>query len=164
MVAFREAYAGTVWVEVMLVKGLNDSEEVLLSLRDALQRIGPEQVQINVPVRPPAEKWVEIPDEDALLRAVAILGEAVEVIEPYEGSFDLSGFESITEAVLAVIRRHPMREARLVETLGRYTRQEVHSVLADLERSGQARRKAYRGQAFWCYGGVKFGDSRRKEA
>ncbi len=158
---FREMYDGQLWLEVMLVKGLNDGEEALLSIRDALRRICPEQVQINVPVRPPAEKWVEIPDEEALMRAVAILGEAVKVIEPYEGSFDFSGFETVADAVLAIIRRHPMREVRLVETLGRYTSEEVHSTLATLESSGQARRRIYRGQAFWGYAGVTFGDSRR---
>ena len=162
MVALRETFAGQLWMEVMLVKGLNDTEEVLLSIREALRRIRPEQVQINVPVRPPAEQWVKIPDEEALMRAVAILGEAVKVIEPYEGSFDLSGSKTVTDAVLAIIRRHPMREVRLVETLDRYTPDEVHSTLAMLESSGQARRRTYRSQAFWGYAGVAFGDSHRK--
>lgn len=160
MVVFRETFAGQLWIEVMLVKGLNDTVEVLLSVRDALRRIRPEQVQINVPVRPPAEKWVEISDEEALMRAVAILGEAVKVIEPYEGSFDFSGFETVADAVLAIIRRHPMREVRLVETLSRYTSEEVRFTLAMLESSGQACRRTYRGQAFWGYAGVAFGDSR----
>ena len=159
MVVFRETFTGQLWIEVMLVKGLNDTVEVLLSVRDALRRIRPEQVQINVPVRPPAEKWVEISDEEALMRAVAILGEAVKVIEPYEGSFDFSGFETVADAVLAIIRRHPMREVRLVETLERYAPEEVRSTLVVLEGSGQARRRVYRGQAFWGYAGVAFGDS-----
>ena len=162
MVAFREMFTGQLWMEVMLVKGLNDTEEVLFSIRDAMRRIRPEQVQIIVPVRPPAEKWVEIPHEEALMRAVAILGEAAKVIEPYEGSFDLSGFDTVADAMLAIIRRHPMRELRLVETLGRYAPEEVRSTLVVLEGSGQARRRVYRGQAFWGYAGVAFGDSRRK--
>jgi len=151
--AFREAYAGRLWIEVMLVKGVNDGEKALLSIRDALRVIRPDQVQINVPIRPPAEEWVEIPDQEALMRAVAILGEAVDVIEPYEGSFDLSRCDSVVEAVLTIIRRHPMREVRLIETLNRYTPEDVRSTLGELEGSGKARRRIYRGQAFWGYAG-----------
>jgi wyosine [tRNA(Phe)-imidazoG37] synthetase (radical SAM superfamily) len=157
MRAFRKAFQGRLWIEVMLVKGVNDGEQALLAIRDALRAIGPDQVQINVPIRPPAEAWVEIPDQEALMRAVAILGEAAEVIEPYEGSFDLSGSDTIVEAVLTIIRRHPMREVRLIETLSRYAPEDVRSTLAELERSGQARRRTYRGQAFWGHADVVAG-------
>ena len=152
MAQFREMFQGQLWIEVMLVQGLNDAEEVLLLLRDALRRIRPDRVQINLPVRPPAEPWVRIPEEEAILRAVAILGETAEVMAPYEeGEFDLSGAESLMEAVLSIIRRHPMRESHLLEALSRYAPQEVQATLAALEESGQAVRREYRGQAFWQY-------------
>ena len=157
MKAFREAYEGRLWIEVMLVKGVNDGEQALLAIRDALRTIGPDLVQINVPIRPPAEAWVEIPGEEALMRAVAILGEVAQVIEPYEGSFDLSGSDTLVDAVLTIIRRHPMREVRLIETLSRYAPEEVRSTLVDLENSGQARRRVYRGQAFWGHADVVAG-------
>ncbi len=159
MIAFRQMYLGQIWMEVMLVKELNDGQEVLLGLRDALTCIRPDRVQINVPLRPPAEPWVEVPDDEALMRATAILGEAAEVVAPYEGSFDLSGFTDPAKAVLAVIRRHPMRERRLIETLSRFAPGEVEAVLRRLEAGGQARRRVYRGETFWQYAGGTFGDS-----
>ncbi|MGQ9585205.1 MAG: radical SAM protein [Anaerolineae bacterium] len=152
MVRFRETFAGQLWMEVMLVEGLNDTEAVLFPLRDALARIRPDRVQINLPVRPPAEAWVRIPDEEAVMRAVTILGEAAEVVAPYEeGEFDLSGAEGLVEAILSIIRRHPMRESHLLETLGRHAPGEVQATLQALEGSGQATRRQYRGQAFWQY-------------
>jgi len=156
MVAFRDEFTGQLWVEVMLVKGLNDREEVLLPLRDALQRIRPDQVQINVPIRPPAESWVEIPDHEGLMRAMAILGEGTTLMLPYEGTFDLSGYDSAVEAVLAIIRRHPMREERLMETLARFAPGEVREALRQLQTSGQAQRLEYRGQVFWSYAGGRY--------
>lgn len=154
MARFREMFRGQLWMEVMLVRGLNDMEEVLFPLRDALRRIRPDRVQINVPVRPPAEPWVQVPDEEGLVRATAILGEAVEVVGPYEGTFDLSGADTLEEAVLSIIRRHPMRESRLLETLSRYAPGDVQATLAALEHGGQAVRRQYRGQVFWQYAGV----------
>ena len=160
MVAFREMYEGQIWMEVMLVKGVNDDEESLLALRDVLTRIQPDRIDINVPVRPPAEPWVEIPDPEALMRAVAILGEAAEVVGPYEGEFDFSGFDDPVEAVLALVRRHPIRQRRLVETLNRIAPGEVEMVLQQLAESDQAQRRTYRGETFWHYGGGTYGEDK----
>jgi len=162
MITFREVFNGQLWVEVMLVKGLNDAKRTLLGIRDALHRIRPDRIQINVPVRPPAEAWVEVPDDEAVARATAILGEAAEIVAPYEGSFDLSGYTDVEDAVEAIIRRHPMRERRLVETLNRFAPDYVNATLAKLESSGRARRRVYRGEAFWEYAGGTFGETVRK--
>jgi wyosine [tRNA(Phe)-imidazoG37] synthetase (radical SAM superfamily) len=158
MVAFREMYEGQIWMEVMLVKGVNDDEETLLALRDALARIQPDRIDINVPVRPPAEPWVEIPEPEALMHAVAILGEAAEVVGPYEGEFDLSGFDDPVEAVLAVVRRHPIRQRRLVETLSRVAPGEIEAVLQRLKASDLVQRRSYRGETFWHYAGGTYGE------
>jgi wyosine [tRNA(Phe)-imidazoG37] synthetase (radical SAM superfamily) len=166
MIAFRDIFDGQLWVEVMLVKDLNDGEGKLLPLRDALAWIQPDRIQINVPVRPPAEPWVQIPDEGAVLRAIAVLGEAAEAIGPYEGSFDLSGCSDISEAVETIVRRHPMRERRLVETLSHHLRTsqgdvspvQIEAMLAQMESGGRIRRHTYRGAVFWGYAGRRFGE------
>lgn len=161
MAAFRRCFAGQLWIETMLVNGLNDGEDCLQAIREAMLRIRPDRVQVNVPVRPPAEPWVEAPAYEALMCATALLGDVAEVIEPYEGWFDLDRCGSLAEAVLAVIRRHPMREVRLLETLTRYDPAKVRGTLAQLESSGQARRRIYRGQAFWEAAQVRLGDDGR---
>ena len=149
MATFCRAFAGQLWVEVMLVRGLNDDDACLNGLHGALEYIRPDRVQVNVPVRPPAEAWVEVPDDDRIGYAQRLLGEATEVVAPYEGTFDLDGHAGLVEAVLAVIRRHPMRETRLLETLTRFAPKEVQGMLSELEMTGQARRRVYRGEAFW---------------
>ncbi|MCD6289050.1 MAG: radical SAM protein [Anaerolineae bacterium] len=163
MVAFREVFQGQLWVEVMLVKGINDSEEVLSGIARALERIRPDQVHLNVPIRPPAEEWVEPPDEEGLIRATAILGEVAPIITPAEGSFGLAEDMPLDEAVVEIIRRHPMREEKVKETLSRFTSGQVHEMLTALERSGQARRRVYRGQVFWEYAGGTFGSSKHRD-
>jgi wyosine [tRNA(Phe)-imidazoG37] synthetase (radical SAM superfamily) len=138
MIAFRDRFAGKLWIEVMLVKDLNDDEPRLLKLRGALAHIRPDRIQINVPIRPPAETWVEIPDYESVVRATAILGEAAEAVAPYEGSFDLSGFADAGDAALTIICRHPMRERSLRRALDRFAPREVDSTLAQLEAESQA--------------------------
>jgi wyosine [tRNA(Phe)-imidazoG37] synthetase (radical SAM superfamily) len=80
LVRFRQEYQGKLWIEVMMVRGLNDTEQALRDIAVALKRIRPDQVHILQPTRSPAENWVQPADEDALLGAMAILGSAAQVI------------------------------------------------------------------------------------
>src|SRR5208337_1935657 len=50
--AFRREYPGPIWLEVLLLKGLNDSPEDLEALRRALPTLAPDKVQLNTAVRP----------------------------------------------------------------------------------------------------------------
>lgn len=149
LVAFRQVYKGNLWVEVMLVRGLNDTEEALQDIATALRRIRPDQVHINLPTRPPAETWVQPPDEDGLIRATAILGGIAHVVHPIEGTFDLKGYDSLIEAIVAVITRHPMRQEELERTLARWKPGGVEQTLAELEASGQVQVVERYGVRFW---------------
>jgi len=158
MATFRRMFEGQLWVEVMLVKGINDTEQALFGIASALNRIRPDQVHLNVPIRPPAEQWVEPPDDEGLIRAMAILGEVAPIVTPADGTFELEESKQVVDAIIEIIRRHPMRETKLVETLSRYTAgsDEVQITLEMLAASGQARRHIYRGQVFWEYAGGRF--------
>ncbi len=149
LVTFQEEYQGKLWVEVMLVRGLNDTEAALIEIAAALKRIQPDEVHILQPDRPPVETWVQPPAEEGLLRARAILGEIARVIHPASGSFDLSGAESLVEAVVGIITRHPMREDELIETLKHFSSGEVTATLVALEKSGKAQVVERYGTRFW---------------
>lgn len=149
LMAFRQVYHGQLWIEVMLVKGLNDTSDALHGIAAALARIAPDQVHIVLPTRPPAEPWVEPPDEAGLLRAVAILGDVAQVLHPADGKFDLSGYNGVVDAIVSIIARHPMREDELVRALERWTPQDVTEVLQALAASGQAQVIERYGTRFW---------------
>ena len=161
MVAFREMFDGQLWMEVMLVKNVNDTEKALLAIAAALGRIYPDQVHLNVPIRPPAETWVEFPDDESLVRAIAILGEVASIVTPAEDSFKLAEDTPIADAVIEIIRRHPMQEAKVMEPLSHFAPDEIQATLTAMEASGQVRRLLHRGQVFWEYAGGAFGE--RKE-
>ncbi|MCK4802003.1 MAG: radical SAM protein [Anaerolineales bacterium] len=147
--AFREGYKGKLWVEVMLVQDLNDTEEALRDITIALERIRPDEVHIVQPTRPPVETWVKPPTEEGLLRARAILGDIARIVHPATGSFDLSGTGSLVEAVVGIITRHPMREDELLDTLENWSPGEVKTTLFDLKESGKAQVIERFGTRFW---------------
>jgi wyosine [tRNA(Phe)-imidazoG37] synthetase (radical SAM superfamily) len=149
LIDFRREYRGKLWVEVMLVHGLNDTSEALWSLVDVLRLVQTDAVHINLPTRPPAETWVQPPDEESLMRAMAILGNIAEVIHPAEGSFDLSGYDNPVDAVIGIITRHPMRQEELERTLDCWSPGRVREVLAELEASQRAQVVERYGMRFW---------------
>ncbi len=149
LVAFRKQYLGKLWVEVMLVRGLNDTEAALSEIATALKSIRPDEVHILQPDRPPVETWVQHPDEEGLLRARAILGDIARVVHPASSSFDLSGAESLVDAVVGIITRHPMQEDELTETLKHFSPGEVAETLAELEKSCKAQVVERYGVRFW---------------
>ncbi len=149
LVAFREEYGGKLWVEVMLVRGLNDTPQALRDIARILERIRPEAVHINLPTRPPVETWVQSPQDEDLMEAMAILGNVAEVVHPAEGSFDLSGFDNPIDAIVGIITRHPMRQQELERALSRWTQGEVKQILTELEASGRAQIVERHGVRFW---------------
>jgi wyosine [tRNA(Phe)-imidazoG37] synthetase (radical SAM superfamily) len=149
LIAFRNEYDGKLWVEVMLVQGLNDTEGALRDIAAALRRVQPDAVHINLPTRPPVETWVQPPDEEGLLRAMAILGDIARVVHPVQGTFDLSDGKDPVDAVLRIITRHPMRQEELESTLEQWAPGEVGQILDELETSGRAQVIVRFGVRFW---------------
>jgi len=146
---FREGYSGKLWVEVMLVRGMNDTPQALMDIAKILQRIEPDAVHINLPTRPPVETWVQPPTEENLMQAIAILGNIAEVVHPAEGSFDLSGYDNVVDAVIGIITRHPMRQEELERALEHWYAGQVRQALLELESSGRAQVVERFGVRFW---------------
>jgi wyosine [tRNA(Phe)-imidazoG37] synthetase (radical SAM superfamily) len=117
LIDFREGYHGQIWLEAMLVDGINDGDEELKKIKRAIDVVRPDRVYINVPIRPPAESWARIPKPERLIRAEQILGSDEAFTSRESGEFGIGGFESAREAIIELCSRHPLREeqARKIE-------------------------------------------------
>jgi wyosine [tRNA(Phe)-imidazoG37] synthetase (radical SAM superfamily) len=149
LITFRRKFSGRLWVEVMLVRGLNDTKQALLDIVGVLYRVKPDEIHINLPTRPPAETWVQPADEEGVLRALTILGEVAHVLHPAPGNFDLGDYDNLTDAVISIITRHPMRQEELERTLEQAAPGQARDVLTELERSGRAQVVERYNARFW---------------
>ncbi|MDD1749327.1 MAG: radical SAM protein [Methanothrix sp.] len=66
---FRKEFSGEIWLEVMLVRGINDQEAELIAR--AAESTQPDRIQLNTVVRPPAEP-VEALSEEEMQRMLEI--------------------------------------------------------------------------------------------
>ncbi len=106
LVDFSKSYRGQLWLEIMLMKGINDSPEAFGRYKELLKELNYDRLYLNTPVRPPAEDFVRFLERDDMERAEEVLGGM---------SIDLlvsEGFQSVVEddleAVIGIIKRHPM--------------------------------------------------------
>jgi wyosine [tRNA(Phe)-imidazoG37] synthetase (radical SAM superfamily) len=151
LIAFRDAYRGRFWLEVMLVQGVNDTDPALEALAACVARIRPDEIHLNVPTRPPVEKWVHPPDPALIRRAADVLGRVAPVRVPTRasGAFDLGPSGDLVEAVLAILQRHPMSEQELMQTLSHRSPEHVREALAALEFGGRAQVVVRHSTSFW---------------
>lgn len=121
MLEFAEAFQGELVTESMFVKGLNDSDSQVREIADFLSRLKPAAAYLAIPTRPPAEKWVEPPDEETINRAYHIINEKVERVEyliGYEGNnFAFTG--NVEADLLNITAVHPMREEAVQKLLSK---------------------------------------------
>ncbi len=144
----RKEFSGEVWVETMLIKGLNDSDEVLWGIRNIIDRINPHKRFVTIPTRPPAESWVKVPDSEVLFRSFRIL-DAIPIYDVEHGEIDVSGFPTIDDAILSIIKRHPIRVDELKDILREYgDSREVEEVIKNLIERGGVKLKEHLGYTY----------------
>jgi len=144
-VAFRTEYRGLIWLEVMLVADVNDSAESLRDLKRVLDRVKPDQVHLNVPIRPPAEQWVHVPSPESIRAAREILGRTHEITGYESGRFGTSRASRPEQAILETCQRHPLREEQadeIARALG------VPDAVESLVKAGTLRRVPYGGKRY----------------
>jgi len=153
LIQFRREYDGRFWLEVMLIDGLNDTDEALYHLAGAVKQIQPDIVHLSLPTRPPAEEWVQPSTPESLARAAEILGEHALVVSDQNGIFELDCQLDLVEAIAAILQRHPMTERQLEETIAQRPGTDVEECLQRLLSSGLVQVVERHGQRYWSSSG-----------
>jgi wyosine [tRNA(Phe)-imidazoG37] synthetase (radical SAM superfamily) len=156
LVRFRRYYRGKIWLEILLVKGLNDSVEHLMKLRMAAALIRPDRVQLNTVVRPPAEKSARPLSQDDLKQIQMLFGPDTDVVSvpgsavrsPRSRTRGPEATASLSARVLATVRGRPVTEENLAGSLGA-SRARLRAALHGLVRVGRVRPVVYSGKTFY---------------
>lgn len=133
--AFRDRFAGQIWLEVFIVPGVNTNPEQIGKMKELIGRIGPDKVQLNTAVRPPAEKSVEPASRETLAGIARQLGDNCEVIADVPmGCCDRQA-QQVTADVLSMLKRRPCSVQDLCTGLG-ITADETMRQLCNLRNQG----------------------------
>jgi len=115
---FNQDFKGNVYLEIMLVKGINDTRAEVKRLADAIQEINPAKVQLNTVVRPPAEDSAQPVTENELEAVKKMLGGRAEIISEYDKK-QLVVYKIKTESeIMKLVLRRPTTLTDLSNSLG----------------------------------------------
>jgi len=80
LTALRKEFRGQIWLEIMLVAGINDTLPQLKEFKDIVERIKPDKIQLNSPVRSTTECNVLPVERKKLEKFREVLGDRAEII------------------------------------------------------------------------------------
>ena len=118
--SLRKEFSGEIWLEIFIIPGLNDTDEELLFLRDAIAEIRPDRVQLNALDRPGIADWITVPTAEEMERIADSLGfPGIEVVGGLSSRSDIASFsQDVHESILGTIRRRPCTMDDLSRILG----------------------------------------------
>ena len=146
---FREGFRGEIWLEVMLIKGVNDSPAHIKALRAAADRIRPERIQLNTVVRPPADVQAKPLSPGAMEKIRDALGPRAEIIASFEKRKQAPAVGDFETALLTAVGRRPMTAEDISLSLGRH-RDEVLKALSSLRGRRKVRKAIHGGKTYFA--------------
>jgi len=148
LIRFRNQYRGQIWLEIVFCRGFNDETQEITKLKEVIERIQPDRVQLNTPVRPPAEEFAYPLTLKRLEEIGNHLGKNAEVVSEFEAPMgDI--FESDKDVeILNLIKRRPCTAEDISRALGLHL-DEVVKDLSRLARKGVIRYRMYEHHCFY---------------
>lgn len=148
LVTFSSEFSGKLWVEILFVKGINDSPEHVKSLFSILSRMRHTKVQLNTVVRPPSEKSALALSYEELEAIAKKLPADTEAVLPYRKSGKQVSAHGHKELILAAIARRPMTIKQIEQSLG-IPRERSKPALEALIAENKAKLSVHGGEEFY---------------
>jgi wyosine [tRNA(Phe)-imidazoG37] synthetase (radical SAM superfamily) len=148
---FREEFKGEIRLEIMLVKGVNDSPADIRAIEAAVRRIRPDRIELNTVVRPPAERRAAPLGPAALERIRRRLGPRAEIVASFAKRKQSPARDALEKAVLATVGRRPQTAADIAAALGRHHDEVLKALMALLERS-RVTKRVHGGRTYYAGG------------
>ena len=148
--AFSREYTGTLWTEIFIVPGINDTEIELKKIKEVLEEVHPTRVQLNTLDRPGTYSWVE-PATVERLNQIAdfLLPLPVEIISRKFQNLQLnSKYSQNIESLFTTLKRRPLTIEDLAVAL-RKSINETNAIVEDLIMKKVLCSEDVRGKVFY---------------
>jgi wyosine [tRNA(Phe)-imidazoG37] synthetase (radical SAM superfamily) len=135
LVDFRKRFTGTIWLEIFIIPGVNDTPAEIALFREACMRINPDRVQLNSLDRPGTCSWVEPAPKESLERiAEALKPLPVEIISRQPTSLP-KAVASVNSSILSLLTRRPSTVEEIAVSCG-LTINQVRLILSEMVDTG----------------------------
>ena len=160
---FSRAYRGRLWLEILLVRDINDADADIDALLPVLTTLRLDRIQLNTVVRPPADPGARPVAEARLAeiarRLQASLAVPVDLPSPVAGFGDERDAAplptadaepaALRQAIIQMVRRRPCTAADIDRVFHLGGAEKVEQLLASLVASGSLRILIHTGDRFY---------------
>jgi wyosine [tRNA(Phe)-imidazoG37] synthetase (radical SAM superfamily) len=144
----RAEFDGLIYLEVILLAGINDTEEEMRPLKPLIRQVEPEKIQLNTVVRPPADVCAKALDGKRLEEITLFLGEGAEIVVDIGAAQGAMARDTKAKGLLEMVRRRPLRLKDIANSMG-LSIDEVESMVKGLLIKGYLRRQDHSGEIFY---------------
>ena len=104
---FNKSFGGETWLEIMLVKGINDAQEEIERMEEVAADMNLAKIQLNTVIRPPTEKIALPLNAEEMQRIKEKIGEKAEVIAHFDRKKEKLYKGDVENEILAMLQRRP---------------------------------------------------------
>jgi wyosine [tRNA(Phe)-imidazoG37] synthetase (radical SAM superfamily) len=147
---FCQEYDGRIFVEIMLVKGVNDSEEEIGKINDFVGQLRVDKIQLNTVVRPPGRPGVRRLDQQELLRIKGLFDPRLpmEIIAGFDRTTSGAFHRDLEAAIIELLGRRPTKKDEMAAVLGVHP-SEMMKYIQVLEESKKIKTAVREGEVFY---------------
>ena len=131
---FSKIFENEIWLEVFLIKGINDSEKELKLMKQIIDNIELSKIQLNTIDRPTAESGLTGLNHDEMLKAESVFGDKAEIIGNFAGEKVFKGDNMTT--VINCLKRRPLTVKDIADITFLHVN-EINKILGNLEEQGK---------------------------
>ncbi|MCB2184660.1 MAG: radical SAM protein [Desulfobulbaceae bacterium] len=145
---FSQEFSGRLWLEILIAKNINDSDEDIQTLKKILPRINANRIQLNTVARPPLESFAAPATADELQAIAQRLPGKVEIIADFsKRQRGVAGSAERTK-IIEILQRRPCTTSDICEALdldGESTAQ----LLEDMQETGEIVHMVHQGKKYY---------------
>ena len=117
--SFRKEFKGQIWLEVLFCKGINDTPNELKLLKEAIDSINPDRIQINTVFRPPAKSDIYPLSKEEMIKIENYFGDKAKIIGlPLLGNMCITQSRSFNVRLFELLKRRPCTLSNIIDVLG----------------------------------------------
>jgi wyosine [tRNA(Phe)-imidazoG37] synthetase (radical SAM superfamily) len=146
--AFRKVYKGRIWLEIMLIRGVNDTTGEVKALRKAVARIKPDKILLNTVVRPPSERSASPVSVSRLMKIRKFFGRKCEIIADVRRAGKSLPAANKIAAIYDLVLRRPVTRYEISKALG-FDAADISKCVKILQRRGKIRSRKHGGKLFY---------------
>ncbi|WP_339134808.1 MAG: radical SAM protein [Candidatus Electrothrix sp. GW3-4] len=170
LITFSHQYDGKIWLEILFAEGINDSAEEVAALRQAVNRMRLDRIQLNTVARPPLESFAHPLNKQGMaaiaqqfqqdnpLRPVDLLAfkasQDDEAEDPKKFFFNLdraADKQAFTVELVDMLKRRPCTAADINRTFHLGGAEKVELLLDTLVQNGRIQKRVYGDTVYYQY-------------